>query len=284
LFFLHGWSNLFARVGIETLAGGGSWFSQSIREGALHPTAFGQVEQNHQCARINWLLNCDEQNESPLLHLIDNLSFEAGLHGAKYLLANACQDSDLFSSFRRAGFCVYGWERFWRVNPITSNMSTSPKQRWERPVSKDLHEIVKFRNKHLPPAARSISVLDGQSLPDYVLRNDHAITAYASLHAFGNRGILYPVLGEELVHPKEALLSLISELPEIISTCYIAQTANQGWLDESLSEISEPAASRKEKLVKYFSIMEKVPLGVLNRASEGSHPDPVAPYIHSSKL
>jgi mannose-1-phosphate guanylyltransferase len=31
-------------------------------------------------------------------------------------------------------------------------------------------------------------------------------------------------------------------------------------------------------------VVEKAPLGVLNHSSENSHPDPVAPYVHSSKL
>jgi len=281
---LHNSHSLFARLGIETLTGGGSWFTQSIRSGAFSPTAFGQVEQDQRRACINWLLNCDEQRDTPLLHLIDNLAFEAGLRGAKLLLASLEQDSVLFPAFRRAGFNVCGWERYWRIKSPHALNGRASNLQWEKPFSKDAHEIDRFRSKHLPPANRAISPQAGQDLPDYILKIDHNIAAIAVSKTFGSKAILYPLLSGLCADPTSALLSLSSALPEFITTCYLGQAAGCGCSDDTLLEISEPASPRKERLVKYFTIMEKVPLGVLNHSKESSHPDPVAPYVHSSKL
>jgi hypothetical protein len=214
--------------------------------------------------------------------LIDNLAFEAGLHGAKSVSASVEQDSELFGAFRRSGFCPCGWERFWRVN--TLRPSALSKSSWEKPCTQDFLEFNKFRNKHIPPAVRAISILDKQRLPDYLYRSDHAIAAYADIRIFGNKAIIFPVMDESLQNPGGALLSMAEALPELVTTCYIAQTTGHGWLEKTLFEIAAPATDRKEQLIKYFTVMEKTPLGVLNHASESSHPDPVAPYVHSSKL
>lgn len=281
---LHGSANLFARVGLETLVGSGSWFTQSLRAGTLRSCAYGQVEKNHQRAQINWLLVLDQSNDSSYLRMIDNLSFEAGLHGAKFLLAGVEKDSALFPLLRRAGFCVYGWERFWRMKPLPLKLSAQKMGVWEKPSAGDVHEYHKFRNKQLPPAMRAIASADGRSLPDYVLWIDHAIAGYADVKIFGKKAVLYPVLTNDLEDPKICLLSLAVRLPELIQDRYILQTGAQEGLEGALENIAEAAADRHEQMVKYFSVVEKAPLGVLNHSSENSHPDPVAPYVHSSKL
>jgi hypothetical protein len=281
---LHGSANLYARVGLETLVGGGNWFTQSLRAGTLRSYAYGQVEKNHQRARINWLLVLDPSNDSSYLRIIDNLAFEAGLHGAKFLLAGVEKDSELFPLLRRAGFCVYGWERFWRMKPLPLKLAADKVGVWEKPSAEDVHEYHKFRNKQLPPAVRAIASADGRSLPDYVLRIDRVIAGYADVKVFGKKAVLYPVLTNDLKYPKTTLLSLAMRLPEVIQDRYISQTVGQEGLEGALENIAEAAVVRREQMVKYFSVVEKAPLGVLNHSSENSHPDPVAPYVHSSKL
>ncbi len=276
--------DLFARVGIETVVGAGSWFTQSIRSGNFKPRAFGQVEQSGPHARINWLLACYQGDDNLLPRLIDNLSFEAGLHGAKFLTAAMDLDSALFQTFRKAGFCVFGWERFWKLDMPASLHFSEFAGLWEKPVSMDAHEVHKFRMKHLPPAVRSISASDWQDLPDYIIMEDHSIAAYADVKLFGSKAILFPVLDEGLKDRQAVLLALAATLPEYVSTAYVAQTGSLGWLESALADIACPATERKEQLVKYFSVAEKAPLGLLNHSREGSHPDPVSPYVHSSKL
>lgn len=281
---LHGSVNLFARVGLEALVGSGNWFTQSLRAGMLRSCAYGQVEKNHQRARINWLLVLDQSSDSGCLRIIDNLAFEAGLHGAKFLLAGVEKESELFPLLRRAGFCVYGWERFWRMKPLPRKFAADKLGAWEKPSAEDVHEYNKFRNKQLTPALRAIASADGRILPDYILRIDHGIAAYADVKVFGNKAVLYPVLTNDLKDQQSILLSLAAQLPEVIQVRYISQSGGQDGLEGALENIAEAAAARREQMVKYFSIVEKVPLGVLNHSSENSHPDPVAPYVHSSKL
>ena len=277
--------DLFARVGIETVVGAGSWFTQSIRSGNFKPRAFGQVEQSG--TRMQGSTGCYRATRATITSCHGSSTicpFEAGLHGAKFLTAAMDLDSALFQTFRKAGFCVFGWERFWKLDMPASLHFSEFAGLWEKPVSLDAHEIHKFRMKHLPPAVRSISASDLQDLPDYIIVEDHSIAAYADVKLFSNKAILFPVLDECLKDRQAVLLALAATLPEYVSTAYVAQTGSLGWLEGALADIACPATERKEQLVKYFSVAEKAPLGLLNHSREGSHPDPVSPYVHSSKL
>ncbi len=84
-------------------------------------------------------------------------------------------------------------------------------------------------------------------------------------------------------NPEKVLAALVTGQNYADNTCYISQSTGHDWLDESFSKIADPVTGRIELLVKYFTVMEKIPLGLLNHTAEGSHPDPVAPFVHSSK-
>ncbi len=180
--------NLYATVGVEILASSGRWFTQSLRKNAWKPSAFGQVELNHQRARINWLLTCDEADPSALPQLIDNLAVEAGLHGAKFLLASSTQQDGLFEILRQAGYCRYGWERYWKVKPTAIPLADQREILWQDAMPVDIYEIEKFQHKHLSPAVRSVMPLAGENLPDLILREKGSLQAIGAFnHGTRNR-------------------------------------------------------------------------------------------------
>lgn len=283
LYLIRGLPNLFATVGIESLIGGGSWFTQSLRTKAWKSNAFGQVEHNHQRSRINWLLSTEESDSSTLHSLIDNLAFEAGLHGAKFMLASTAVNTPLFETLRRAGYCVYGWEKFWKVNPTIPAVPADFNNHWQRPSAIDIHELIKFQHKQLSPAARAVTPLANEILPDYIWVEGDSIKAYAFIKSFGNKGIIFPVFASTIEKPLPVLTGILSAQQEYINIWYISQITSHDWLDPVLEQIAQPVTPRLELLVKYFAIMEKLPVGVLNHAAESRHPDPIAPFMNTSK-
>jgi hypothetical protein len=283
LYLLRGFPSLVASIGIETLFGGGNWFTQCLRPRALKPAAFGQVELDHQRAKINWLMACDELDETSLINLVDNLTIEAGLHDAKFLLASIENHSEIFDILHRMGFCIYGWEQYWQLTCTNTPSTIKQNYHWERTSSLDRHEINKFQRKFLSPTVRAITLLANEVLPDFVLKEDGIIRAYAHMEIFGNRGIISSLFDTCIYNPASILSDLINKQTHNGFLWYIAQTSGQDWMDSSLAEIANPILPRMELLVKYFAIMEKLPVGILNRAGENSQPDPVAPFIHSNK-
>jgi len=280
---MRGFPNLITTVGMETLIGGGNWFTQSLRASPLLPTAFGQVEYDHQRARINWLLNHVDADETALLKLLDNLAIETGLHGAKFILASAPHEHKLFRILRHAGYCVYGWEKFWEVDNARLPAQIDSCYKWSGTIPADCHDLLKFQRKHLSAAVRSVTPLADEVLPNFILRSGENINGYAIVHTFNNKLVVYPVMESSIDHPTGIIAFLLNKYFNDVPIRYITQTTNHDWLERSLSEIAAPVTVRRELLVKYFAVAEKLPIGILNHSAEGRHPDPVAPFLHSSK-
>jgi hypothetical protein len=275
--------NVFASVFIEALVGGGSWFTQSVRSDLFTPLAFGQVEFSMQRARINWLLPCRGNQTDTFLNLLENLSFEAGLRGSKFLLASADSDSEEFILLRRQGFCTYGWERYWRVDSSAIPVSLKGKLHWRRSKPQDQHDILLFQRSHLSHTVRAVYPLADEFLPEFIVKKDEAILGLADANFNGNRGLISYFLDSRIYNPLELMRELVAIQAEKHTEWYIHQQTGQDWLEEHLQALAQPAFARTELLVKHFTVREKLPVGILNHSTENSHPDPIAPYIHSSK-
>lgn len=281
---LHGLPNVFATVSIETLVGGGSWFTQSIRNSTFAPLAFGQVEFSHQRASINWLLPChDDEEFSALSSLVENLTFEAGLRGSIFLLASALLDSAEFNLLRHQGFCTYGWEKFWQVDTSLLPAGTRKSTHWRSASSGDQHEILQFQRHHLAPALRAVTPLADEILPDNILVIDGNIQGTATIVFSSSRAVMQILLDSRILNPQTYMQELIAMHTDRYTAWYIRQITGQDWMEDHLRSLAQPVLARRELLVKHFAIREKLPLGILNHSTENSHPDPVAPYVHSTK-
>ncbi len=274
---------MFATVSIETLVGGGNWFTQSIRNTAFTPLAFGQVEYNQPRARLNWLLPCHDEGSSALISLIDNLAFEAGLRGSIFLLSSALLDSAEFSLLRHQGFCTYGWEKFWQVDTSMLPADHRKSTHWRSASAGDQHEILRFQRRHLAPALRAVTPLADEILPDNILVIDGSIQGIAAIVFSSSRAVMQILLDPRILIPQAYLRELIATHADHYTLWYIRQMNSQDWMEEHLQSMARPVLARRELLVKHFAIREKLPLGILNHSAENSQPDPVAPYVHSSK-
>jgi hypothetical protein len=280
---LHGLPNVFTTVSIETLVGGGNWFTQSIRSKSFTPLAFGQVEFNQHRARINWLLPCHNEESDALFNLVENLAFEAGLRGSIFLLASALLDSEEFQLLRHQGFCTYGWEKFWQVDASLLPAVPQKSAHWRSATSSDQHEILQFQRRHLAPALRAVTPLADEVLPDNILVVDGVIQGIATIVFSSSRAVMQILLDPRIINPQPYMQELIDMHADHYTAWYIRQLAGQDWMEEHLQSLAQPVLARRELLVKHFAIREKLPLGILNHSTENSHPDPIAPYIHSTK-
>jgi len=275
--------NVFTTLSIETLVGGGSWFTQSVRSSMFSPLAFGQVEIDHSRAKINWMLPCREEQPDALPDLVENLTFEAGLRGSMFLLASTALDSAEFTMFRNQGFCTYGWERYWLVENEVLTNSVSNGTNWRRAKSGDQHEIIKFQRRHYAPALRAVIPLADEDPPDYILSIDGSLQGTARILFSSSNAILRILLDSCIINPQTCIQDLLASQAAVQTYWYIQEMTGQEWMEEHFQRIAQPATPRQELMVKYFAVREKLPLGILNHSSENSHPDPIAPYVHTSK-
>jgi len=286
---LRGLSNLFATVGVECLLGPGSWFTQSVRSKSGKALAFGQVTYHHQRFRINWLLDCNQANQIHLAQLIDNLAYQAGLNNARLLLASSEANQHLFSTLRQAGFCVFGWEKYWKVIDRPRNILDNMDFNWQRFAIIDIPHVIQFQLKHLSPAVRSVVPLANEMPPDYILWQGKTIKGYAYVSIFLDKGIIAPVLESNIQSSSSILASLLDKQMKHVTSWYIKQTTAQIGFENTLTENAIPISNRRELMVKYFTIMNEQPIELYNHARERGHADPIAPFnafeqIHGSLI
>ncbi len=231
-------------------------------------------------------MNLNHESHELLPHLIDNLGFEAGLRGSKFLCANANPESSLFETLRRTGYCSYGWEQFWQFSyaEFQSSASSNPGFDWENTTSHDIHDLKKFQHKYLPPAVRAVTPLANEALPELILKKDGMILAYARIRKSGSKGLVQPFIASDVKDWDAILLNLILSLKEIYPILYLQQGTSHDRLNDVLDSIATPVTSRLELMVKHFTIMEKSAVSILNHSAENSHPDPVTPFMNSNKI
>jgi hypothetical protein len=279
---MRGFQNILTTVGIEAMVGSREWFSLALALNNLQLYAFGQVKFEYQGARLNWLLPLGFTEKDPLPELLDILAMEAGLRGAKFMLASTHVDNCLFETLRRAGFCLYGWQSVW---DISRNLGKTkpPQTAWFKPDSMDALELTKFQRKLLSHATQSVTAFASQALPDFALKIDGILKGYARVNCFNNKVLIAPLFMNTLEDVEGILSALVKEFFSATAKVYLLQTADIGWLTADLEKIGARVTPREELLVKHFAAMQKLPAAELNHTAVGHRTDTVTPIMPSAR-
>lgn len=278
---MRGFQNIMTTVGIESMVGSREWFSQGLAFNYLQVYAFGQVKFEYEGARLNWVLPLGFTEKDPLPELLDNLAMEAGLRGAKFMLASTRVDSCLFETLRRAGYCLYGWQCIWEISK-NSIKTHSQQATWFKPDSLDAFELTKLQHKLLSPAAQSVTAFAVQTLPDFALKIDGVLKGYARVNCFNNKVLIAPVFVNNLEDLENILAVLKNEFFPSIDKIYLLQTADSGWLTADLEKIGTRLTLREELLVKHFAAVQKLSAAELNHSASRSRADTVTSMMPSA--
>lgn len=277
---MRGFQNLMTTVSIEALVGSNEWFSQGLALNNIQLYAFGQVRFEYQGARLNWLLPLGVTEKDPLPELLDNLAMEAGLRGAKYMLASTRVDDCLFQTLRRAGYCLYSWQSIWDISR-TFIKTKELQAAWFKPDSLDALELTRLQRRLLSPATQSVTAFASQILPDFTLRIDGVLKGYARVNCFNNKVLIAPVFVNDLQDIESILAVLVKEFFSSADKIYLFQTADTGWLTADLENFGTRLTPREELLVKHFAAMQKLPAAELNHNANGHRADTVTPMMPS---
>ena len=242
------------------MVGSRDWFSQGLALNNLQMYAFGQVRLENQGARLNWLLPLGFTESDPLPELLDNLAMEAGLRGAKFVIASTRVESCLFETLRHAGYCLCGWQSIWK---ISRNLKNTPSSRiaWFKPNSVDAIELTMLQRKLLSPATQSVTAFSAQALPDYALKIDGVLKGYARVNSFNHKVLIAPVLMNNLENLESVLAGLVEKFYPSAEMVYLLQTADSRWLSSELENFGTLLTPREELLVKHFVAVAETACG-----------------------
>lgn len=280
---MQGFQQIITSVGIESIVGSSAWFSQALAANALQVYALGQVKLENQGAHINWLLPVSLSESDPLPTLLDNLALEAGLHGAKFITAAVHVDDCLFETLRNAGYCLCGWQCFWRLSKDLRQPYNLDGVLWSKPDSLDAVEITLLQQKLLSPAARSISACTANVLPDFVLRINGDLKGYARITWVNNRVMIAPIFVNGTSSLNTILAALISEFFTSADEFFLLQSSDIGWLTNDLEKFASRMFPREELLVKHLTAMQIIPKGEIVHNTNGQRANPATPMMPSFK-
>jgi len=280
---LRGTTDPLASVSIESLVGSNEWFSQVLSPNNFGVSAMGQAGLSGRGARLNWLLSIQRTRSDPLPELIEHMGFEAVARGAHFMTAGARVDDCLFETLRRSGYCTYCWQTVWKIPTNQDDQKFHLSISWRKAIPKDAIRIETLQRKLLAPAVKSVTEFAGSQLPDFLIEDGDEIQGYAYVSRSNGISLIKPFFRMEFNKPEDAIRRLINQFLPGAKSVFLVQTSDQSWLTESLSNLGEQSSPREELLVKHFAVMEKQPVGNLNKAQNGRKVDTVRPMIPTSR-
>lgn len=238
-----------------------------LRQGGGSPTLIGQMRYTNgeQAARLAFALPASELNSPGVVNLIENLTWQAGAHGAYSLLAEAEEGSPILEGLRRAGFSLFAWQRVWNIPPALQPGNAA--HLWEPADDLDVIPIRGLYQSLVPLLVQSAEP-PLNNLGQGLVYADHGeLLAYVS-PTYGPHGIyLQPLIHPGVESIETLLASLIGTLPmQFGRPVYLSVRSYQAWLENALQDYGAKPAARQALLVKHLAASQRMPAYAVSRS------------------
>jgi hypothetical protein len=256
--------NLFSPLGIlEQLNPGRQSFTAVVTTSDQSQKLIGQVYHvlGAKYARLSFLMPSDECRSPALYSLIEGLSCEAGGWGAFQLLAEIEEGEPALGTLRRAGFCVYSWQRIWKLPVENSAIAPITGGDWQQTSDEDTIAMRALFHSLVPPLA--------QRAEPFYMRQPCRLSYFQEGEMMGFIESSTGPIGiylQPLLHPAaENLAELIKSLPYHVQPrlgrpVYLVVRSYQSWLEKALEEIGAQVSPRRALLVKYLTVSKRYSL------------------------
>ena len=219
------------------------------------------------------------EDEDNLSALIDFLCFQAGEMGALNVLADIEESHPLFERFRRAGFCVFGWESIWRFpdRPKSGPTGTS----WIKPSPTDENTVRSLYQTLVPPLVQNAEPFTNGSTPRLVYKVNGEIQAYVESLSGASGIYLVPVIHPSVDDIHALLLDLMEQFQGMGRPIYLQVRSYQAWLSDTLQELGAESTPRFALLVKHLAVGQLNAIKEAQRArSDQRQAEPTAPILN----
>lgn len=219
------------------------------------------------------------EDEDNLSALIDFLCFQAGEMGALNVLADIEESHPLFERFRRAGFCVFGWESIWRFpdRPKSGPSGTS----WIKPSPTDENTVRSLYQTLVPPLVQNAEPFTNGSTPRLVYKVNGEIQAYVESLSGASGIYLVPVIHPSVDNIHALLLDLMEQFQGMGRPIYLQVRSYQAWLSDTLQELGAESTPRFALLVKHLAVGQLNAIKEAQRArSDQRQAEPTAPILN----
>jgi len=227
-------------------------------------TLIGQVYRTPgaKYARLAFLMPAEDCQSAAVYPLVEGLSGEAARWGAFQLLAEVKEDEPAFSCLRRAGFCVYGWQRVWKLPQGDQWDTEEPVEKWRQTTDEDGIAVRGLYNALVPPLVQRAEPVQAGQLNGFSYFQEGELLGFVE-GRIGPVGIYL----QPLLHPAaEKETELIRTLPGLFQSragrlpVYLVVRSYQAWLEKALIEMGAGVSARQALLVKYLTVAQRFSL------------------------
>ena len=219
------------------------------------------------------------EDEDNLSALIDFLCFQAGEMGALNVLADIEESHPLFERFRRAGFCVFGWESVWRLPDLQK--TDLSKTSWTKPSPTDENTVRSLYQTLVPPLVQNAEPFTNGGTPRLVYKVNGEIQAYIESLSGASGIYLVPVIHPSVDNIHALLLDLMEQFQGMGRPIYLQVRSYQAWLSDTLQELGAESTPRFALLVKHLAVGQLNAIKEAQRArSDQRQAEPTAPILN----
>ena len=227
------------------------------------PPMIGQfVYQNDaDFAHLTFLAPSAAVNSPAVPELLDYLARESGKHGAKNLLAEIHEDSNIFEVLRNTGYAVYTRQQVWQIEQ--TSISPAETTAWREVQPKDELSIRALYSSNVPPLVQQTEPAPWENLNGFVYYQKDKLTAYCHLIE-GPRGMIAQLfVDHEIDHLTERLADLFADLPgRRARPLYVVIRSHQGWLTPAMHDLNASPGPHQAVMVKRMTVPNKVDLSI----------------------
>lgn len=243
------------------------WYSQVLHQPGGRSAHFAFISPDQ--------FNADDD----LSVLIDSMCYQAGEMGALNVLADIEESHTLFEHFRRAGFCVFGWESIWRVPDLAK--TDRAKTSWTRPSPADENTVRSLYQTLVPPLVQNAEPFTNGSTPRLVYRVNGEIQAYVESISGASGIYLVPVIHPSVDNIQALLLDLMGQFQGMGRPVYLQVRSYQAWLSDTLTGLGVESAPRYALLVKHLAVGQLSAIKEAQRVRpEQRQAEPTAPILN----
>lgn len=225
--------------------------------------------------------------------LLEALCQAAGARGARNLVAEVDEESQVFESLRRAGFAIYARQRIWRLclpeDGKTSHAAMDEAEEraarvWRPESSSDIPAIHLLYVDLVPAMVQQIEPPPGRDGRGLVHWREGELLGYLDIGR-GPLGIwIQPYFHPAAGSPDDLLAGSMRQLGDSRHRpLYMCVRSYQGWMNGPLERLGFAMGPSQAVMVKRLAIPLRRPVLASLPALEATRPEPTAPFAHLEK-
>ena len=252
------------------------YFTRSIEGNSHGLIAIAQAECVQNGTSLLWMMPLEENNDSAIHLLFDQLCIESGQRGSRFITASIDETSLFTDVLITNGFHTLGWEQAW-IYPKEGSQAAIIDHGWRMVSPVDMPSIQRLQNEALSPAEQQIAPSIYHYPPQFFHTSEEGPDGFAHVVKSINSFIIYPVFSPKTRNPEVLLQKLIDRHFSLSIPVYIVARSECNMSESILLEHYKIASGKRLRMVKHLTVRNAIAEIQRSALSNGRNTDALSP-------